>query len=83
MAAGKVDHASATETPTRSAGDFPRLEQLLSRQAATVTHLACDPVKQRIVGESRQIALRQLGSATGIEAHPAQCSTAPAASDAA
>jgi len=68
MTTCQIHHPSAAEATPRASPNLPSFEQFFARQAFTVTHFARNPVKQGVVPESRQIALRELGSTAGMEA---------------
>ena len=59
MSGGKIDHPSAAKEAARAACDFPRLVQLLTRQAPGVADGARDAIEQRVAGKAIEIAIGQ------------------------
>ena len=62
MAGAEIDDASAAEEPPRAARDFPRLVELLARQAARVAHGARHAVEERVAGKAIEILIGQPGA---------------------
>ena len=67
VATGDVEHATAAKQASRAAGHFPRLVELLARQAAGFAHRAAEPVEQRVAGEAVEIVPGQAILRAGIE----------------
>ena len=55
----RVDDATAAKQPAGPARDFPRLVELLARQATGRAHSARDPIEHGLPGKPRQVSLRE------------------------
>ena len=65
MSPAQIDDASASKEAADPASHFPRLEQLLARQAARVANGAGQPMKESAVRKAREIPIGETSARRG------------------
>ena len=61
MPGTEIDDAGATEAATNPAGNLPRFQELLPRQAAGLAHDACNPMEMAVALEAAKIVTSETG----------------------
>ena len=57
MAGGEIDDAPTPKHTADATRHLPRFVQLLAREAAGVTHRACEAIEERTAGKPLQITI--------------------------
>jgi hypothetical protein len=69
MTGGEVDDATTTKETPDATGGFPRLVQLLARQACGMACRSCHVIEKRIAGKAAEVVIGQSIARRWREAH--------------